>query len=113
MDNTFRTNNIPGIIRMHQLAMKKIFGGTHRDAPMITIYEEDELERGINYWVHISDLNDGDKLELNRILNALLANEENSNKCFLQAKWLARAKGINPYKIFKAGLPYINMKVDA
>jgi len=102
MDRTFIPTNIPNIPRMHALAMKKIFD------PSFSAYEEAELEGGINKWVHRGDLSPVDRLELNRIINALIADKE-GNTCFDQAKWLIRAKGFKYQNIFKAGLPYIKL----
>jgi len=87
--------------RMHWLAMKKIFEG-------LTSYEEVELwDAGLAQWCKRKDLTPNDKLELNRIINALIADEKTGY--FDKSKYVIAKFKIKYWRLFKAGLPYINL----
>lgn len=101
MDNTFRVTRIPTIRRMHWLAAKKIFD------PSFTVYEEAELDMGIDWWSHQSNLDPNDRAELKRIVNALIAAEENY-PAIEQARFFIKKFGFKWWNYFRAGLPYLN-----
>ncbi len=100
MDKTFIPVGVPNLQRMHSLALKHVF-----DKTGMTPYEEMELDIGIDKWVHRPDLTPWDKLELNRIINALIADEQGY---FHRAKWICKNMHIDYRNLYKAGLPYVN-----
>lgn len=63
------------------------------------------LEEGISAWSKKTDLNQSDKWEITRIVNALIADE---NGHFNRAKELIKQLGVTYKTFYNAGLPFIS-----
>jgi len=91
-----RNRLLPSIGEMHELAGRHIF-------EVISPIEARVLEEGLCAWFKL-ELNASDLWEINRIRNALLANE---NGHFNRAKELLKQNN-KPWRwLYKVGLPFI------
>jgi len=92
---------LPSIGTLHWLAAKYIFerhNFTREDAVV--------LEEGITQWTKKIDLSADERWELKRIANALLADEKGH---FNRSKELQREHKIDYKKMYKAGLPFVDV----
>ena len=90
----------PSIGMMHEMVLRCIF-----DPDNFTFEERLVLEDGIKTWYKKVDLSLPDKWEIDRILNALIANEKGF---FDRAKELIKEHNIDYRKMYKAGIPFVN-----
>ncbi len=98
--NHTAANLLPSIVQLHDIAMRYIF-----DRPSVTLTDCRIMEEGIVEWSKKIDINDGDKREISRVINALCAEERGH---FERAKSLLAKNKIHYRKFYSSGLPYIN-----
>ena len=101
MITPFRNNLILSIPQMHDIALRFIF-----DKKSVRPDERVALEESITVYSKIVDLNRGDKVELKRIVNALIANEKGY---FDRSKEIQARDNIHYRQLYKAGLPFIQI----
>ena len=85
---------------MNWLTRKKIFEG-------LTVEQDYTLDYGFEKWSHKTMLNDDERWELKRMINALAADEIGH---FNRAKDLMRERGIDYRMLYKRGVPFVDPK---
>jgi len=90
---------LPSLVTLHDLTLKYIF---EKDA--VTQTELRVIEEGVSGWSKVIGLNQSEKWELTRIVNALIANEKGF---FDRSKELQREHKVDYHKMYNAGLPFI------
>ena len=87
---------------LHALALRAIF-----DKQSMQPYEFAMLEEGIDAWAKNEFKSPLDIWEVDRIINALIADE---NGYFGRTRMIMERENIHWTKMFKAGLPYLSLE---
>ena len=101
MQIRIKNNIIPSISTMHDIAIRYIF-----DRPNVKKDEMVFLENGIKFYTERVILNDSERWEITRIVNALIANEKGF---FDRSKQLQIEHKIYYRQMYKAGLPFVDV----
>ena len=89
---------------LHALSLRSIF-----DKPSMKNFEFATLDEGIKLWTEYEFKSKLDKWELERIIYALIADE---NGYFNRTREIMAREKIHWTKMFKAGLPYLRNRTS-
>jgi len=92
---------ILGIEEMHYLAMRCIF-----EKSKVSLEHQKMLEDSITWWSKFPNKDKSTTWEVKRIVNALIADEKG---WFDRSKMLQIREKIDWHKMYKAGLPFVNV----
>ena len=95
--------HLPSMELMHRLTMFHIFD-------KLDMYQEQLLQDGIDAWAKNPNTSNQDDWELKRIINALIADE---NGYFVRSREIMTKQKIHWTRLFKAGLPFIDIEGGA
>lgn len=92
---------LPSIGTLHSIALRYVF-----DRHNVSVVDMRVLEEGIEAWSKKVDISQGDKWEIKRICNALIADEKGH---FDRSKILQQIHKVDYRKMYAHGLPFVDV----